>query len=336
MADIFNSDAFNVASLTAAVNSMPYVPGRVGALNIFEEAGVATTTVAIEEKNGTLSLVPTTARGAPGTPNQVDKRKMRNLRIPHICITDTVNADEIQNVRQFGSDNALAGPQQVVSDRMGSMVPKIDATIEHMRLGAIQGIVYDSDGTTPLYNLFTEFNVSQIGEIDFDLDAATPKAGALRKKCSEVQRAIEDELGAAVYDHIHCFCSSQFFDDLVEHPDARKAYELQNSGAFLGARTARRTFEIFGIVFEEYRGVVNGVKFIADDKAHFFPVGVPGLFKTSFAPADYVETVNTIGIPRYAKQAPDTRFNKFVELEVQSNPLCYCTKPRTLIKAKRT
>jgi hypothetical protein len=33
-------------------------------------------------------------------------------------------------------------------------------------------------------------------------------------------------------------------------------------------------------------------------KAYFFPVGVPGLFRQYNAPVDFVETANTIGLPR--------------------------------------
>jgi hypothetical protein len=59
--------------------------------------------------------------------------------------------------------------------------------------------------------------------------------------------------------------------------------------------------------------------------------GVPDLFITRFAPADYVETVNTIGLPRYAKQIP-MRNGKGIELEVQTNPINLCTQPGVLLK----
>ena len=55
-------------------------------------------------------------------------------------------------------------------------------------------------------------------------------------------------------------------------------------------------------------------------KAYFFPVGVPGLFRQYNAPADFVETANTIGLPRYAKQAVDQQFARWVMLHVQSQP----------------
>ncbi|MGR6863129.1 major capsid protein [Aliivibrio salmonicida] len=51
-----NQDLFSVTALTAAVNQVDIVPGRIKALKIFHEAGIATTDFALEYKNGTVSL----------------------------------------------------------------------------------------------------------------------------------------------------------------------------------------------------------------------------------------------------------------------------------------
>ncbi|MEP3300783.1 MAG: major capsid protein, partial [Roseibium sp.] len=59
------------------------------------------------------------------------------------------------------------------------------------------------------------------------------------------------------------------------------------------------------------------------------PYGVPGLFITRFAPADYIETVNTPGLPRYMKQIVKTN-GKGVDIELQSNPISLCTQPGAL------
>lgn len=48
--DIFSNNAFSVISLTDAVNKMPFVPGRIGQLGLFEEKGVSTTSIMIEER----------------------------------------------------------------------------------------------------------------------------------------------------------------------------------------------------------------------------------------------------------------------------------------------
>ncbi len=332
--DIFTSNAFSMVSLTDAINKMPYVPGKIGRLGLFREQGVPTTSILIEEKEGSLTLVETTARGAPAIQNTHNKRKARSLTVPHVALEDTILADEVQNLRAFGSENTLAGVQQVVNDRLSEMATKLDATLEHLRIGAIKGQILDADGSTVLYDLFTEFGVSQHAEIDFDLDNATPTAGAVKKKCHKVKRKIEDELGATPYEHIHCLCGSAFFDDLTTHPEVTEAYNRYLDGLFLRQGQARGSFEYAGIVFEEYRGKVGTVEFTGANKAYFFPVGVPGLFRQYNAPADFVETVNTIGLPRYAKQAVDAQFARWVTLHVQSNPLPICTRPRVLIRGK--
>jgi hypothetical protein len=218
---------------------MPYVPGRIGQLGLFREQGVATTSVMIEEKEGSLNLVETTARGAPAIQNTHNKRKARSLVVPHIALEDTILADEVQNVRAFGSESLLEGVQAVVNQRMTEMASKMDATLEHLRIGAIKGQILDADGSAVIYDLFTEFGVSQHTEIDFDLDNGSPAAGAVKKKCHDVRRKIEDELGAQPYDHIHAICGADFFDDLITHSEVATAYERYLDGAFLRQGQAR-------------------------------------------------------------------------------------------------
>jgi Phage major capsid protein E len=52
--------------------------------------------------------------------------------------------------------------------------------------------------------------------------------------------------------------------------------------------------------------------------------------------ARLVAPANTIALPRYAQQAVDQQFARWVMLHVQSNPLPICSRPRVLIKGKRT
>src|SRR5918992_763488 len=257
--DIFGSSAFTMVALTDAINKMPYVPGRIGQLGLFREKGVSTTSVMIEEREGSLNLVETTARGAPAVQNTTNKRKARSLVVPHIALEDTILADEVQNGRAFGSESMLEGVQAVVNQRMSEMATKMDATLEHLRIGAIKGQILDADGSVVIY-------------------------------------------------------------DLITHSEVAKAYDRYLDGAFLRQGQARGSFEYSGIVFEEYRGRVGTVDFTDASKAYFFPVGVPGLFRQYNAPADFVETANTIGLPRYAKQAADQQFARWVMLHVQSNP----------------
>lgn len=340
MLDIFNSDAFGVVPLTDAINKTKFVPGHISRLGLFTTSSVATLTVAIEEKNGVLTLVAPTPRGGPGQTTDKSKRNLRVLGIPHFQIDDAIMADEVQGVRAFGSETEVETVMSKVAERMGEHSQSFAATEEYHRIGAVKGIVTYADGST--LNLFDAFGVSQIGEIDFDLDNANPAAGVLRKKCAYVYRTIAGELGGTPFSGVRAECGDAFFDDLISHPEVRETYLQQQEASQLrrgyvdgGDTGVFGTFEFGNIVWENYRGSVGGTTFVDTDKCHLFPTGAPGLFKTVYGPADYVETVNTLGKRLYMKQML-MRNGKGVEIEVQSNALQYCTRPRVLLKGKRT
>ena len=61
-----------------------------------------------------------------------------------------------------------------------------------------------------------------------------------------------------------------------------------------------------------------------------------GLFEIYYAPADTFETVNTLGLPLYARTIPDRDRDEWVRLEIESNPLPICTRPQVLRSARRT
>ena len=70
-----------------------------------------------------------------------------------------------------------------------------------------------------------------------------------------------------------------------------------------------------------------------EDRAFAVPEGVPDLFITRFAPGDYMETVNTNGLPYYASQEI-MKHSKGVEMEAQSNPINLCTRPHAVVELR--
>ena len=332
--DVFNSDAFSVISLTDAINRQPFIPGRAGTVIDWNEGGVSTTSIAIEEKGGVLSLIDPTPRGGPGNTAAKIKRTMRRLEIPHYQIDDAIYADEVQGVRAFGQQSVVEMVLAKVTDRLAEHAQlRLDPTLEYQRLGAVKGLILNGSGST-LLNLFTEFGVSQQSEQAFAL--ATAANGELRAKCDGVKRMIAKTLGGLTFREIHAFCSDTFWDALIKNTEVRASYLQQQEAAQLRDGTAYGTFNFGGIVWENYRGGVGteeATAFIDADKCHIFPVGVPGLWRTVNGPADYIETVNTPGLPRYTKQFRMPN-DKGINLEIQTNSLSYCTRPRVLIKGK--
>lgn len=332
--DVFKQDAFSVLSLTDAIVNMPFLPGRAGTVTNWAERGVATTSIMLESIDNTLSLINPSPRGGVGTSPGKFKRVVRTLNVPHYQIDDGIMADEVQGVRAFGQENQVQTVNEIVNGRMGEHVQlRMDPTLEYQRVGAIKGVILNGDGST-LYDLFAEFGVSQAAEIDFNLDS-TANDGSVRKVCTQVKRAIAKALGGQVVPGIYALCSAEFWDALISNLEVRSTYLNQIEAAQLRGNALYETFNYGGITFEEYRGEVSGSGFIAANKCNIFPFGVPGLFRTVYAPADYLETVNTIGLPRYAKQWPMDN-DKGVNLELQMNALSYCTKPLTLYKGKMT
>lgn len=337
MLDVFNSSLFSVVSLTDAINKPLFQPGRIGQMGLFTELGVSTLTVVVEEKDGQLTLVSPSPRGAPGQTIDKAKAKGRPFVIPHFQIDDAIYADEVQGVRAWGTETELETVQGKVSERMMIHRASHEVTLEYARVGAVIGIITYADATTT--NLFTEFGVAQDAEIAFDLDNATPAAGVLRKKSAAIVRQMSTNLGGLPFFGVHALVGDTFFDSLLAHTEVRDTFlnnptaaELRRSYVVNGQSYG--SFDFGGVTYENYRGAVGGTTFINTDKAHFFPIGVPNLFRTYFAPADYIETVNTRGKMLYAKQFPQPN-GKAVALEVQMNQLSICTRPKALLVGRR-
>jgi hypothetical protein len=217
--DILDDDSFSLSSLTAEVNKLPFVPGQVGAAGLFEADGVSTTTVLIEQMDGALSIVADTPRGSPGETINSDKRELKAVRVPHFQRNDTIMADEVQNVRAFGSETDLETVQDRVNSKLGRHTRDLDTTVELLRVGAIKGIVSGKSGT--IQNLYTLFGVSQPSAIVWDLaaDATKPRTLAM-----DLKNAIEDELDATNYTGLHVFCGHDFFKNMIDHKSIRETY----------------------------------------------------------------------------------------------------------------
>ncbi len=323
--DVFGTDAFSMVSLTQAINHIPFKPARIGAMSLFEEKGITTTNVIIEERDGVLALLPTVRRGGPPTPARTGGRTARSFAVPHIPYEDAVLASDVQNIRRFGSENEAEGVAQVVADKLASMRMSHEVTHEYHKVGAIHGLILDADGGT-IYNLYTEFAVSE-QTVDFVLATSTTD---VRAKCLAVLRSIDDSLGMAIYDHIHAICGPTWFDAFIGHDYVRDAYYRWNNSEML-RNDPRKGFPFGGIVFEEYRATIGSTAFVNTSQARFFPVGCPGLFVKNNAPGNFMETANTIGLPLYAKQER-MEYDRGVKILTESNPLCLCTRPRACVK----
>lgn len=334
MVDIWDGEGFTIESLTAAINNEPYRPGQVSASGIFEEEGVTTTRISIEERNGKLSLVEPSKRGGPGETTGDDDRNLVPFDIDHFQRDDSVLADEVQNVRAFGTTDQLETIQDRVERKGKRHAQDLTMTLEHLRVGAIKGIVTSKSGKT-LVNLYNRFGIAVPDAVSLELDVEATKVTSLWQ---DVIYSIEDDLDEP-YQGIHVFTGRDFHKALWTHKSVTETF-MYNSGAVVLRQDVPDIFQFGGATWERYKTGAKatasfGAPYIAATEARVIVKGVPDLFITRFAPADYEETVNTIGLPFYMKQEAK-RFNKGRDLEVQMNVINLCTKPKTLRKLTLT
>jgi len=221
---------------------------------------------------------------------------------------------------------AVAG---VMARHLETMRNKHAITLEHLRMGALKGQILDADGSV-IYDLVAEFGLTP-QSIAFDLGTATTNVKA---KCYELSRRIEDGLKGEFMTAIHVLCSPS--GSPPSPPTARwrrptRTGSRVRSSSTTCAPASASPGSPSRSTAARRRSDGNTRRFIAAGEAHAFPVGTLDTFATYFAPADFNETVNTLGQPLYAKQEP-RKFDRGTDLHTQSNPLPMCHRPGVLVK----
>lgn len=347
--DVFNSNAFSMISLGAAIEKVDHIPNFLGRLNLFTPKPIRTEVAMVEERSGVLSLIQTSERGAPLEQRTTEKRTVRSFRAPRIAKGDTIQASEIQGIRAFGSESEFVQVQQEVMRRYagsgtgpvaGTLLGDIEATWENMRLGAVQGIVKDADGST-LHDFFTEFGVAQPAAVDFDLDNANPTMGDVRAKCDAIVRAVKRAAKGCWLEgssYVMGLADDTFWDALIKHAEVRDTYLATQEASDLRQGTAfSDNFRFGGIRWVNYQGTDdNATIAVPAGTAKFFPVNAPGAFEVYWTPGEFLDVVNTLGKPVYPKIVPDRDRNAWVKVEAYSYPLFVPTRPLMLQRATLT
>lgn len=325
--DIFNDDAFSLSSLSQTITDIPRVPTQLGDERLFNEYGINSLTMMIERQGASLKLVPTAPRGGVPEPVHLGKRKLIPIAAIHLPQSGAVMADEVQGVRAFGKETEVESVMNLVRRKLEVMKNNLDLTMEYHRIGALKGQVLDADGSTVLWDMYDLFGFNQ-ETVFFDLSTSTTD---VKQKCVDLKRKIRTKMGGRAVRRVRVKVSESFFDALTGHATVKKAWELWQSGAFARQDQSEGDFEYAGVVFQIYSGGTSAGDFIPSGLGYGYPEGVPNMFQTAYAPANFMETVNTNGLPYYVKQER-MKFDIGVDLYSQSNPIHLNTLPEAVIK----
>jgi hypothetical protein len=337
ISNVFRSDAFSTVSLTRAVERNPFLPTGIGQLDIFEEVPIKTKAVAVQQYQGKLQIIPSSARGAPPTERVTEKRSARYFECPRFAHGDTVMASELQDVIDFDTNDQqiLMQVQKEVARRLNGPVgilANMELTKERQRLGAVMGILRDFDDTT-MFNWFQEFGITPPAEVVMNLAAAG--AGTLRPLANGILRGIMRAAQGAfnVNARIIALCGDSFFDAFTNSVDVRSTFINQQEASELRAPNFFQSFMFAGIEWWNYRGTDDLTSVhVPTNKAFIFPA-VKGIFQKALAPHDSFEWVNKLGLEQYIVNFTDKDRNAWERVEAYSYPLHICTRPETLYTA---
>jgi hypothetical protein len=333
--DVFKADAFSMESLLGVVESIDFKPQFLGSLGIFRDNPVSTRVVTVESRDNALSLIQTSAIGAPLAQLSDDKAKVRNFSTVRLAKQSRILASQIQGIRAFGTESELKQVQTEVARRIKRLRDDLELTLEYHRLGAVQGILLDADASE-LYDYFDEFGVSQPTAVNFAFGVS-----------SGIRRTIEEQIarpmiraakGAfTVGSRIVALVGDDFWDQLVNHTEVRSTFINWEAAANLRDGTAFGMFRYGGVDWFNYRGTDDGSTVgIATNEAKFF-IDAPDIFEVAWAPGESFEAVNRPGVPVIALVLPDTSGrDAFVDVEVYSYPLHICKRPLTLYSGTMT
>ncbi|WP_146592210.1 major capsid protein [Puniceibacterium confluentis] len=336
--DIFKGDAFSAMTLGEAIRIVPNQWGLIGGMGLFGAKSIRGTRFSVEMKNGVIQLVAASERGTTLPGQARGKRSMVDFRTERFGLKSRITADDIDNIRAFGSETELKQAQDEVMDRQIDLRGSIDITREYHRAGALQGIVLDADGSE-IVDLFDKFGITR-KSVDFVLGTSTTDLGA---KCKAVTRHIKTNLLGDVSMGVMGLIHPDFTDKLMGHPDFKDRYKYftnQNGGDPLRDDTSDG-FDFGGIKWKEYLaeasvpnedGTTDTREFVPAAEAMFFPMGTRTTFRQFNGSADYVSMSNLPGQELYSAVFPDRQEDRFVDVEAMMQTLPICMRPGVLVR----
>lgn len=255
--NVFQQDAFRTIQLTSAIEKVPYIPNGLDAMGIFQDMPVRTEAMAVEQRQGKLSILPFSDRGSVGTQRTTEQRNLRYFAVPRIKAEDTFYAREIAGIRAFGSETELMQAQKEVSRRLvgpTGLRSQLQYTQEYHRLAAVQGKLLDADGSVK-FDWFAEFGITANPVVPFNLAANT--AGTIRPVAGNLVRSMWRKAQGAFTSgtSVVALCGDAFYDKLVTHTDVEKTYANWQAAQALRVGTAfKQDFEFGDVVWKNYRG----------------------------------------------------------------------------------
>lgn len=335
---VFGDDAFQQAEMIEGIQKRTYIPTGLDSIIGFQPKAVSTDTVYIGQRTNTNGIIQSTLRAAPIEMRVRPDKNFRPIKIPRIAEGDQLFAHELANMAPWEGEDEVDMVVARIAEMQEDLIRDVEFTEENMRLGALNGIILDKDGST-IVNFYTEFNVVAPAAVDLTLDNAAMTIGELRTKIGTmiampIAKAIGS--GAAARTQIRAVCGDAFWFALTGHPAVSATYLNYAAAAELRGERIWETYDLGGVMWYHYRGTDDGTTMtISTNTAKVFPVGVPGMFQHIMGPAnEFLPLVNQRGrryIPFLVRD--NSGRDQWVQPEIYAYPLFVNARPDLVMTA---
>lgn len=326
------SNNFEIQDFTQELLLVPNQWGLINELGIFRNESVATHSVTVESRNGTLGLITDQVRGARNLVNKDDTRTLRSFAIPHFPLDDAIKPEDIQGKRAYGSADQAETEAAVIARKLERIRMNHALTLESARAYAITtGAIYAPNGTVA-GNYYTDFGVTR-KEIDLALGTSTSDVlGKSEEGLDHIQVNIQS---GEVVNNVIVLCSPTFFAKLISHATIKEAFKYYSSTQEplrnrLGSGLYRR-FVYGGVEYIEYKGSYNGQALIPAGDAYMLPTGTQDTFISYFSPCNKFSHLNTLGEEAYSfvYRSPN---DSEITVETESNHLHLVRRPQAVVR----
>jgi hypothetical protein len=288
--------------------------------------------VAIDQKEGRVSVIPTSQRGTVGNAISSRGRRTKYLEIPHYAHYDAVMANEVSGVRKFGSSDEMETVLSKRDEKLQDMHANHEVTWEFARACAIRGVLFDyiDDETDP--ELIYEWHTA-LGQQRTTHNFNWNTTDDLRIELVKAKRKAEAKLVGMQPTKWIWLTPPPIHDEIVTSESVKSAYDRWQDGAHLRGdwRGGFPIADNVEIVSYEQRQIGN-LKFLPDDESYLIPM-LDDYFQVRFGPADTEEAVNTIGLPLYTMAEP-MPFGRGSNLCMESNHLHFTERPEAIVQIK--
>ncbi len=336
--DYLRDPRYAVRALSDAIMNVPNEYSLLGQMGLFPEVGIRTTYVEVEVKKGFLNIIPTSQRGAPAPNMRHSSRSLRALKTLFMQLNDHIRPSDLQNLPAFGQPELLSAFDELLIERMTQLQATYRQSHEYMRWGALRGDVLDADGSTILYNCYTEMGESQKS---YDFKFGTSATNEPLKATVAARRDAEKDLQGEPMNMMLWLCSPTFMDGVIHHPYYKTYYDNQQGMPHpFFTDMAANGFVVGGQVFMEHLGTASYVQddgttlthnFIPTGEAIGLPLGTRRVFRSYFAPGEMMSTVNMPGQSMYVS-LKELDHGAGIEMHTESAPLFLVQKPRLVLR----